>query len=115
MDRAKLQLLCDKITDQTRDVLIRDDLGCEANLNNAKTVYLIKKKYTYIDTGQSGKYMIDNKTNEIYGIKAYGVIHRGHFYGNLDTIDDFYWGDYTAKKIVSDHKHIEYGYSYKTL
>ena len=99
MDRAKLQLLCDKITDQSREHLEMRGLGCEANLNNAKATYLIKKKYTYIDIGQSGKYLV-TKEGEIYGIKAYGVINKGHFYGTLDTIDNYHWGDYTAKKIV---------------
>jgi len=112
LDRAKLQLLCDKITDQSRERLQIDGLSCETNLLNAKAKYIVKKKYIYIDVGGSGKYMV-NKQGEIFGIKAYGVIHLGHFYGNLDTIDDFYWGDYTAKKIISNHKHIEYGYSYK--
>ena len=56
------------------------------------------KKYTKIDVGDSGKYMVDNATGEIFGIKAYGVIHRGHRYGTLDTIDQFAWGDYTARR-----------------
>jgi len=101
MDRAKLQLLCDKITDQRKEFLTIRGLGCEVNLQNAKATYKIKRKYTYIEIGQSGKYMI-NKDGEIFGIKAYGVIHTGHFYGTLDTINDYYWGDYTAKRIVQD-------------
>ena len=101
MDRAKLQLLCDKITEQRKEFLTIRGLGCEANLLNAKAIYRVKRKYTYIDIGQSGKYMI-NKDNEIFGIKAYGVIHNGHFYGTLDTIDHYYWGDYTAKRIVQE-------------
>lgn len=56
------------------------------------------KLYTKIDIGHSGKYMIENSTGEIYGIKGYGVIHRGHHFGNLDTIDQYYWGNYTAVK-----------------
>lgn len=103
LDRAKLQLLCDKITNQSRERLVIDNLGCEANLLNSKATYKIKKKYTYIDVGQSGRYMI-NSNGEIYGIKAYGVIDRGHFYGTLDTIDDFYWGDYTAKRITQNNR-----------
>ncbi len=30
------------------------------------------------------------------GIKAYGVIHRGHRYGTLDTIHEWDWSDYRA-------------------
>jgi hypothetical protein len=60
-----------------------------------KTIH-VGKKYTKIDVGGSGKYMIVNDTGEIYGIKAYGVIHIGHKYGTLDTIHNFYWGEYTG-------------------
>ncbi len=54
------------------------------------------KKYTKVDVGRSGKYMVANETGEIFGIKAYGVIHRGHPYGTLSTINDWFWGAYTA-------------------
>ena len=61
------------------------------------------KKYTKLDIGpacnMSGRYMIENETGNIYGIKAYGVIHRGHYYGTLDTIDQYDWSGYTAYKI----------------
>jgi len=54
------------------------------------------RKYANIDVGSSGKYMVELATGAIYGIKAYGVIHRGHHYGTLDTIDDWKWGEYVA-------------------
>lgn len=54
------------------------------------------RKYTKVDVGTSGKYMVDNDTGEIFGIKAYGVIHRGHRYGTLDTTDEWHWGGYVA-------------------
>ena len=56
------------------------------------------KKYTKIDRGSSGVYMVDND-GQIFGIKAYGVIHRGYYYGTLDTINQYNWGGYTARKI----------------
>jgi hypothetical protein len=56
------------------------------------------KKYTKVDIGGSGKYMVDLSDGAIYGIKAYGVIHKGHQYGTIDTIDDYFWGDYKAVK-----------------
>ena len=58
-------------------------------------------KYTKVNVGNSGKYMVVNATGEIYGIKAYGVIHKGHYYGTLDTINEWNWGGYTAVKKVS--------------
>lgn len=53
------------------------------------------KKYAKVDVGSSGVYMVDLDGN-IFGIKAYGVIHRGHRYGNLDTVDQWNWGGYKA-------------------
>lgn len=55
-------------------------------------------KYVKVDVGASGKYMVEISTEAIYGIKGYGQIHRGHYYGTLDTIDQYYWGDYTAQR-----------------
>jgi len=48
--------------------------------------------------GSSGKYMVENETGRIFGIKAYGVIHRGHYFGTLETIHDYNWGSYRAQK-----------------
>jgi hypothetical protein len=40
-------------------------------------------KYTKVDIGSGGRFMVVNATGEIYGVKGYGVIHRGHYYGTL--------------------------------
>lgn len=44
----------------------------------------------------SGKYMVDLETGAIYGVKAYGVVHRGHYFGTLDTIHEWDWRGYRA-------------------
>ena len=59
------------------------------------------KKYIKVDVGTSGKYMVVNETGEIFGIKAYGVIHRGHSYGTLDTIEGWNWGAYHAVRAAT--------------
>lgn len=64
--------------------LIQMKCDCECNRNNIKTRIIPGKKYTKVDVGSSGKYMIDAEGN-IFGIKAYGVIHRGHRYGTLNN------------------------------
>jgi hypothetical protein len=60
-------------------------------------------KYTKVDIGpegnRSGKYMVENATGVIYGIKGYGRVHKGHVYGTLDTVGDWYWGGYTGEKV----------------
>lgn len=54
------------------------------------------KKYVKVDVGTSGKYMIEGEI--VFGIKAYGVIHRGHQYGTLDTINEWDWSGYVGVK-----------------
>lgn len=56
------------------------------------------KKYVRVDVGNSGKYLVDVDGN-IWGIKSYGVIHRGHQYGTLDTIHEWDWSYYQAKRL----------------
>ena len=77
--------------------LHQDNLACQTNIDNAKVSVKEGNKYTKVDVGGSGKYMIDKEGN-IFGIKAYGVIHRGHYFGTLDTITNYNWGDYEASK-----------------
>lgn len=67
--------------------------------NDVKVNVKEGEKYIKIDVGHSGKYMIEKSTGNIYGIKGYGVIHRGHQYGTLDTVNEYYWGDYVARKL----------------
>lgn len=85
-----IQEFADRIQADTKEEFIR--LGY--NLDHQNTTVNIKpgKKYTKVNVGGSGKYMVVNETGEIFGIKAYGVIQRGHYYGTLETVDDYYWG-----------------------
>ena len=93
MTKNKFELLAEKLEQDSQKV----------HGDYYKTRVVTGNKYTKIDVGPygqwSGRYMVDNTTGEIYGIKAYGVIHRGHSYGTLDTINNWFWGDYRARKI----------------
>jgi len=80
---------------QLRNLVVRG-VDCESNRLNCKVAVKPGPKYTKVDVGSSGKYMVENATEKIFGIKAYGVIHRGHQYGTLETIDQWNWDDYTA-------------------
>lgn len=73
--------------------LYGDNLACETNVKGARVSIKAGAKYTKVDVGSSGKFMVDAAGN-IFGIKAYGVIHKGHQYGTLDTINEWYWGLY---------------------
>lgn len=93
---AQLEALAKLITEHQQEDLRRSKLDCQSNLDNAVSHFSIGKKYARVDVGRSGKYMVEMETGKIYGIKAYGVIHRGHQYGTMETINEFYWGRYTA-------------------
>lgn len=71
-----------------------DNLACPANLDGAKTVIVPGRKYDKVDQGGSGRFMVEKATGEIFGIKGYGKVHRGHRSGTLETIHEFYWGGY---------------------
>ena len=78
----------------TKAQLKANGLDCEANIQNANTTVKPGKKYTKVNIGYSGRYMIENSTGNIYGIKGYGVIHKGHFYGHLNDMNNWFWGHY---------------------
>jgi hypothetical protein len=78
-----IQEFAQKIQEAEQASLVKAGLDCEANMNNAKTQIKLGRKWTRVDVGYSGKYMI-NPEGDIYGIKAYGVPHLGHYYGNLN-------------------------------
>jgi hypothetical protein len=71
-------------------------VGCQANIDNSKTSVKYGGKYARVDIGGSGRYMVELSTGNIYGIKAYGVIHRGHLYGTVDTVNRWDWSRYYA-------------------
>jgi len=95
----KVNLLAELIENQQVAELAKQGLACETNVEACKVTIKKGRVYTKVDIGTSGRYMIDREGN-IYGIKAYGVIHKGHFYGTLETINNYYWGKFTAYKLA---------------
>ncbi len=79
-----LQEFAEHIEKQSKIQLVKMKLDCEANLNNCKVRIHKGRRWTRVDVGDSGRYMIDTD-GRIYGIKAYGVPHLGHQYGTLDS------------------------------
>lgn len=84
-----------------------ESLKHDFNISNCKVVTYPGKKYTKVDCNGSGVYMVDNVTEEIFGIKAYGVPHKGQRFGTLDTITNYYWGDYRARIAAPSRESIE--------
>lgn len=96
--QAKLQTFAELLEKQQIERLTAVGISYDGFGNSVKVRIVPGRKYTKVNVGCSGKYMVD-KDGHIWGIKAYGQIHHGHHYGTLDTINDYYWGDYTAYKL----------------
>lgn len=86
------------LEEEQLEMLVKRNVDCEGNRIGCRVKIVQGNKYTRVNVGNSGKYMAVNATGEIYGIKGYGVIHRDHYYGTLDTIKQYYWGDFHAIK-----------------
>ena len=95
----KLASFAQLVETQSIQRLHDEGLDCDANIDRARTRVVPGKKYAKIDIGTSGRYMVEISTGNIFGIKGYGVIHKGHFYGTLDTTADYFWGGYYPKKL----------------
>lgn len=91
-----IQELADLVLEQSRERLAR--LYSDEQASWETVAVRPGPKYTKIDRGpqhnMSGMLMVENATGNIYGIKGYGKVHKGHFYGTLDTVRDWYWGGY---------------------
>lgn len=76
--------------------MAKEDLATPSQVH---AIIVPGRKYTKVDTargkdevGRCGRFMVDQDTGTIYGIKAYGRIHKGKRYGTLDTVADYTWG-----------------------
>jgi len=83
--KTKLERFAAQVQAAALAGLIRDDVDCEGNRNRIICTVKYGRKFARVDRGGSGWYMVELATEEIFGIKAYGVVHRGHRYGTLDA------------------------------
>ena len=52
-------------------------------LSSRRFTYKNRQKYIAIDSDGSGRFLVDKTDGQVYGIKAYGVVHPGYQYGNI--------------------------------
>ena len=45
-----------------------------------------RRKYICLDCGTGGVMMVEKTTGQVFGIKAYGTIHRGHPLGRIEEL-----------------------------
>lgn len=91
---TQIELFANLLAEQQELALVQQ--GYTPELHNYVVTVKIGKKFAKVDIGLSGRYMVDLATGEIFGIKAYGVVHRGHRFGTLHTIQDWDWRGYYA-------------------
>jgi hypothetical protein len=100
--KIKIDRLCEKISEDLKHHWKTHNYAFEPD----KAVFKEGNKYIKIDianfngsTGR-GSLMVEVATERIYGIKAYGVIHKGRYYGTLSEINSYYWGNYYPQKFL---------------
>lgn len=54
----------------------------------------------FIDNGSNtGRYMVEVATENIYGVKSWTQVNLRRMYGNLDTVDQFEWSEEQARPL----------------
>lgn len=66
--------------------------------HNVKVTAKTGRRFVNVDIGTGGRYMVEILTGNIFGIKGYGQVHKGHFYGTLETVSEYFWGDYYPRR-----------------
>lgn len=87
-----------KVEEDSIERLKRMGISYEGFEKSVATRIRPGRKYVKVDVGDSGRYMIEIETGEVYGIKAYGVIHRGHYYGKVQEFEGWNWGGYYGRE-----------------
>lgn len=102
--KAKVEAFAATVTNEMREEMARQYGAGTINTQDHTCLAHVHygAKYARVDVGRSGRYMIPMPpapdAGTIYSIKGYGVVHRGHVYGSLDTLNDYWWGSYRAAR-----------------
>jgi len=68
-----------------------------------------RRKYICLDCGTSGVMMVERETGRVYGIKAYGVIHRGHPCGQIEEVTASY------RQATAENRRVQLGHRHTSL
>lgn len=69
-----------------------------------ETGYKFDKVYVVTDCGQGatqklGRYMVESRTGDIWGIKSWTQVNKRRWYGTLDSVGDYDWSDFYARPL----------------
>lgn len=95
---ATIQEFADLLESEQRAVIAARYPGIVQDTDYYRAKVTPGRVYTKVDFGGSGKYMVENSTGIIFGIKGYGKVHKGYRYGTLDTIHQWHWGEYAGHR-----------------
>ena len=66
---------------------LSDTMTPEAWTMNYKPTAKVKSLYVNIDIGDSGAWMVEKSTGNVFGIRGYGVADRRKYCGRIENID----------------------------
>jgi hypothetical protein len=92
--KEKIEKFAKLVEDQQIARLRDQNFNVELHRPNFTVRVVPGRKFAKVDIGKSGRYMVEMSTGNIFGIKGYGQVHKGHFYGTVETVSDWFWGDY---------------------
>ena len=96
-----IEQLAELILTQTRERLAAQHSQWQADAEQVEI--RPGRVYTKIDRGPAhnmgGMLMVENATGIIFGIKGYGQVHKGRRYGTLETVGNWYWGEYHPRPL----------------
>lgn len=97
--RAKVEALASRIEQDVTDRFVATGYTPSVHFESSIRVHIHEgQKYIRVDVGTSGKFMVEIDGERIYGIKGYGVINRKKCFGSLDTVDQWFWGEYWPRR-----------------
>lgn len=97
INRVLVDNWCARITRETVDRLHADNLACQANIDQAQArVARDGRRFIAISIGTGMRYFIDKRTGLIHPSASWKAPNLKRSFGTLDTVDDFYWGNYEA-------------------
>lgn len=95
MDRStQLDNFCRRVTGDTWQYLKDSNLDCDANQRNAVANWKPGRTFAKIVNGSSTRYFVRMSDGMIFASATWKKYNPNRSFGTLDTIDDFFWGNY---------------------
>jgi len=84
-----------------------DKVGVEQGYKFDK-VFIVHITGAQGQTQRMGRYMVESRTGNIYGIKSWTQVNKRRQYGTLDTVDQYDWSDFYARPLPGTKAEIDF-------